>query len=406
MSALLAVSLGLLTGAIPLEVSDEPDGLELLTVRTGPEQECHVRLVVRAGAAQDPPKLSGMAHVLEHITLSKHINWSSNLELNAATFSDATIYTINTDADDCAAQLESLLRHVSDPDLLAQRLNRERDVISHEERLRTGLRRDPGLDSLLSSSSIQAVLGTTSTRAAIAPDTLQQFFMKHYQPANMTLIVVSALSTEAVRGAIHRGFRLPPSMPDEKVARRVPALALPIQGPSLVRGSVTTAVRMPSPKGCGLLGSLLELRLMDPSGQEVVTTQVVCLLRAGAHWLVISSAGEDLDRERVAQRTWKLVTRAKVAAVTRAERKLLERRAASAAKVIPTARGADQVAEDLAQYARWYTGAQIAGFVPRTSPEFDEDLLDLQRLAPSLIDTNTVIWGYQPDETAEIRPEP
>lgn len=405
MSAAAMLALGLLTGAIPLEVSDEPDGLELLTVRTGPEQECHVRLVVRAGAAQDPAKLSGMAHVVEHILLSRHFKWSSNLELNGATFSDATIFTINTGTEDCETQLESLLRYVSDPDLLVKRLDRERDVISHEERMRTGLRRDPGLDSLLSSSSLQALLGTNFTRAAITPDTLQQFFMKHYQPANMTLIVVSPLAPEEVRSAIHRGFRLPPSMPDEKVARRVPAVALPIQGPSLVRGSVTTAVRVPSPKGCQLLGSLLELRLMDPSGQEVVTTQAVCLLRAGAHWLVISSTGEDVDRERVAQRTWKLVTGAKVATVGKAERKLLERRLA-ASKEIPTARGADQVAEDLAQYARWYTGAQIAEFLPPTSPGFDAELSDLQRLAPSLIDLNTVIWGYQPDDATEVQPDP
>lgn len=397
----LPILVAALLGGIPLEVSNEPDGMEILNVQTPPEHECHVRMVVRAGATHDPVKMSGLSHLIEHVVLARHVSWNSNVQLNAATFSDATVFSASADGESCEEQLESLLRFVSDPNLLMEQLNRERSVIDHEERFRTGLRRGPALDSLLSSSSVEAVLGTGLTRAAITAEAAQQFYLRHYHPANMTLVVVSPLSMAAIRGAIDRGFRLPPSRPDERAERRVPSLSLPIQGPSLTRGSVTTALRLPGPKGCALLGELIELRLLNQARDEIVSTSTECLLRAGAHWLVVSSSGSDIDREKVAQQTWKLLTGKKVAPLTRAERGVLERRCACTRKGLSSAIKADELAEDLSQYARWYPGEAIAAFLKPSPPGLDAEFIDVRDLASALVPRNTVIWGYQPDDDAE-----
>ncbi|MBE9008347.1 insulinase family protein [Fortiea sp. LEGE XX443] len=176
---------------------------------------------VRAGAAREPEPWFGMAHFLEHMifkgtaTLAPGV-FDHNIEnrggvSNAATSHDYAHYCVTTAApylEDTLPYLAELLVNAAIPD---DEFWRERDVVLEEIR---SCNDDPdwlGFQSLIKNIYHyhpygRSVLGTEIELMQHSPDDMRCFHRAHYQPENMTVVVVGGIEQEKARELVNCSF--------------------------------------------------------------------------------------------------------------------------------------------------------------------------------------------------------
>ncbi|NEQ96029.1 MAG: insulinase family protein [Cyanothece sp. SIO2G6] len=185
---------------------------------------------VKAGAREEPGAWSGMAHFLEHMIFKgsdrippgyfDYIIENHGGTTNAATSHDYTHFFINVatphlaSALDCFAEL--LLRSAIPDDEFI----RERDVVLEE--LNQSLD-DPdwvGFQALMESVYPshpygRSVLGTEETLLGQNPEDMRQFHHHHYQPENMTIVVVGDVDWSETIDLVSQSFShfCPPPAP-------------------------------------------------------------------------------------------------------------------------------------------------------------------------------------------------
>ncbi|MDB9304612.1 pitrilysin family protein [Nodularia spumigena CS-591/12] len=176
---------------------------------------------VRAGATLEPKPWFGMAHFLEHMifkgtaTLAPGM-FDHNIETrggvsNAATSYDYAHYTLTTAASylaDTLPHLGDLLINATIPD---DEFIRERDVVLEEIR---SYNDDPdwiGFQAL--NQSIyqnhpygRSVLGTEGELMQHSPAAMRCFHRAHYQPQNMTVVVVGGIAQESAWELVNKSF--------------------------------------------------------------------------------------------------------------------------------------------------------------------------------------------------------
>ncbi|MEA5559493.1 M16 family metallopeptidase, partial [Nodularia spumigena] len=176
---------------------------------------------VRAGATLEPKPWFGMAHFLEHMifkgtaTLAPGM-FDHNIETrggvsNAATSYDYAHYTLTTAASylaDTLPHLGELLINAAIPD---DEFIRERDVVLEEIR---SCNDDPdwiGFQAL--NQSIyqnhpygRSVLGTERELMQQSPAAMRCFHRAHYQPQNMTVVVVGGIAQESAWELVNNSF--------------------------------------------------------------------------------------------------------------------------------------------------------------------------------------------------------
>ncbi|MBE9202019.1 MULTISPECIES: pitrilysin family protein [unclassified Nodularia (in: cyanobacteria)] len=176
---------------------------------------------VRAGAILEPKPWFGMAHFLEHMifkgtaTLAPGM-FDHNIETrggvsNAATSYDYAHYTVTTAAPylaDTLPHLGELLINATIPD---DEFIRERDVVLEEIR---SCNDDPdwiGFQAL--NQSIyqnhpygRSVLGTELELMQNSPAAMRCFHRAHYQPENMTVVVVGGIAQESAWELVNKSF--------------------------------------------------------------------------------------------------------------------------------------------------------------------------------------------------------
>ncbi|AFY43525.1 pitrilysin family protein [Nostoc sp. PCC 7107] len=190
---------------------------------------------VRAGAAREPEQWFGMAHFLEHMifkgtaTLAPG-DFDHKIEnrggvSNAATSHDYAHYCVTTAAPylaDTLPCLAELLVNASIPD---GEFLRERDVVLEEIR---SCQDDPdwlGFQSLIKNIYQhhpygRSVLGTEMELMQQSPDDMRCFHRAHYQPENMTVVVVGGIEQAKAWELVNCSFanfteplNCPPSIP-------------------------------------------------------------------------------------------------------------------------------------------------------------------------------------------------
>jgi zinc protease len=170
---------------------------------------------VGVGSAQDPVGREGLAHVLEHLAFRAKPTGSSRawnqLEfagvgaLNAFTSFDNTMY-FDLGSKDLLPKLlaiESarLLNPLAGID--QQTFDVEREVVRNELRQRGENEVGPALAFLQeavfppSHHSSRPVVGTHQSLSAITLDDLKKFVATHYQPANMTMLILGDVGVSA-----------------------------------------------------------------------------------------------------------------------------------------------------------------------------------------------------------------
>lgn len=177
---------------------------------------------VKAGAVREPDRWSGMAHFLEHMVFKgtdkvppgefDQVVENTGGMTNAATSHDYAHFFITTAVpylEDTLPYLAELLLSASIPD---DEFERERDVVIEEIR---GAYDNPdwlGFQALLESIYQchpygRPVLGTEEKLWQHSPEDMRRFHASHYQPENMTVVVVGGVSQIAALELVQRSFQ-------------------------------------------------------------------------------------------------------------------------------------------------------------------------------------------------------
>jgi predicted Zn-dependent peptidase len=196
---------------------------------------------VKAGAAVEPEAWSGMAHFLEHMIFKgtprlapgsfDQIIETRGGSTNAATSHDYAHFFISTAAADFAEtlpHLADLLLHAVIPDA---EFERERHVVLEEIRQSYDDPDSIGFQALLSTLYPthpygQPILGDAASLLERTPQEMRWFHQAHYQPDNMTVVVVGDVSWEQALEQVSRGFAEFPTRAD--CPRPSPSPELPL----------------------------------------------------------------------------------------------------------------------------------------------------------------------------------
>jgi predicted Zn-dependent peptidase len=206
----------------PADVFRLANGLTVIHQHLPATPAVVVDVWVRAGAIIEPDEWCGMAHFLEHMIFKGTQRlapgmFDSLIECrggvsNAATSHDYAHFFITTAAqylEDTLPALADLLLHPTIPD---EEFVRERDVVLEEIR---SCYDDPdwiGFQALSESVYQQhpygrPILGTEIQLMESSPQQMRCFHAAHYQPENMTVVIVGGVERESALNLVNQSFQ-------------------------------------------------------------------------------------------------------------------------------------------------------------------------------------------------------
>ena len=210
-----------MNAAFPASVFKLDNGLTLIHQEIPTTPVVVADVWVRAGAHLEKEPCFGMAHFLEHMifkgtaTLAPGV-FDQKIEnrggvTNAATSHDYAHYSLTTAAvhlEDTLPHLGELLLNAAIPE---DEFSRERDVVLEEIRQSHD---DPdwiGFHALISSVYQhhpygRSVLGSEQELMQQSPEIMRCFHRNHYQPENMTVVIVGGIPEESAVKLVKRTF--------------------------------------------------------------------------------------------------------------------------------------------------------------------------------------------------------
>ena len=262
--------------ATPFELSN---GMKILVIEDHRAPVVTHMLWFRVGGTDDPPGLSGAAHLFEHLMfkgtktvppgeLSKTVARNGGQD-NAFTTHDYTAYFQRIAKDRLPLMMELEADRMANLDLSEMNVLTERDVVLEERRLR--VESDP---QSLATEQMEAALHTTHPygrpvigwMAEISTMNRVQaldFYKSHYAPNNATLIVAGDVTPDEVRRLAQEKYgkvepRMlaprpnvppPPRLSEARLEFAIPGTKLPqliryYRAPSYVSGPKGTAEAM------------------------------------------------------------------------------------------------------------------------------------------------------------------
>lgn len=196
-----------------------PNGMRLLVDPRGAADVVAIYLWINVGSADEPEGLDGAAHLVEHMvfkgTRSHGVGEVSAAieavggDLNAWTSFEETVFHATVPTAGVGVAIGVLAEMLREARFDRDELERERLVVIEEIR---GGEDDPGL-VLSEATWAQAfpghpygrtIIGSAASVAAMAPEALEGFYRRHYQPANACLAVAGPVDVDAVRALAER----------------------------------------------------------------------------------------------------------------------------------------------------------------------------------------------------------
>jgi zinc protease len=261
----------------PRIVTDRLDNGFSYIVRRHPtaERRIGIWLHVATGSLNETETTRGIAHYLEHLAFNGSANFPPGAlvpffesigltfgrDQNAFTTLEQTTYQIVVPAGNADA-LDKAVLFMSDVagrlDLTAIEVERERQIILEEKRVRAGASQrvqDQVIERLAPESTLgrRMPIGTEATLRKISAADLRAFYAHWYVPSNMTLIVVGDTDPAAIGALVARHFGSFPPAPRPAplrvgVAPTKGARAILATDPELTHGDVSlTRVSPPRP---------------------------------------------------------------------------------------------------------------------------------------------------------------
>ncbi len=210
------------TPLFPASLTTLDNGLTVIHQQTPATPVAAVDVWMKAGAVLEPDEWSGMAHFLEHMifkgtdqippgVFDREVEHRGGVT-NAATSYDYAHYFITTAAqylDETLPYLAEILLNAAIPEA---EFDRERDVVLEEIR-QSYDNPDCVAFQILTETVYQnhpygrPILGTEDLLMQRSPEEMRSFHRTHYQPENMTVVVVGDLDRDAALQLVDRNFR-------------------------------------------------------------------------------------------------------------------------------------------------------------------------------------------------------
>ena len=198
------------------------NGLTLIHQEVATAPAVIVDVWVRAGAIAEPETWSGMAHFLEHMIFKgsdrllpgqfDQIVENRGGLTNAATSYDYAHYYINTAAEHLSETLPCLAELLTQAAIPDEEFALERDVVLEEIRQSQDSPDTIGFQALMANLYRQhpygrAVLGDPAELMQRSPEDMRSFHRAHYQPENMTVIVIGNVDSATALDLVERSFK-------------------------------------------------------------------------------------------------------------------------------------------------------------------------------------------------------
>jgi zinc protease len=205
----------------PANVWKLNNGLTVIHQRISATPVVALDVWVKAGATLEPDSWSGMAHFLEHMIFKgtdaiAPVEFDQIIEnrggvTNAATSHDYAHFYVTAAADylvETTQPLAELLLRASIPD---SEFDRERDVVLEEIRQAQD---DPdwlGFQAMMETvyqrhPYRRSVLGTEELLMSLTPHEMRCFHRSHYQPENMTVVIVGGIEEAQAMDVTAKAF--------------------------------------------------------------------------------------------------------------------------------------------------------------------------------------------------------
>lgn len=197
------------------------NGLTLIHQHVPATPAVTVDVWTNAGAAVEPEPWAGMAHFLEHMIFKgtelllpgqfDQVIENRGGVTNAATSHDYAHFYINTAAADLPETLPCLAELLLNAAIPDKEFELERDVVLEEIRQSLDDPDGLGFQSLLETTYQRhpygrPVLGYAEGLLERSPQEMRSFHRAHYQPENMTVVVVGDIAWEPTLELVNRHF--------------------------------------------------------------------------------------------------------------------------------------------------------------------------------------------------------
>ncbi|MCL1473908.1 M16 family metallopeptidase [Argonema antarcticum] len=206
----------------PADVFRLENGLTVIHQYISATPVAVVDVWVRAGAIREPNEWSGMAHFLEHMIFKgtdqvlpgvfDQIVENRGGVTNAATSHDYAHFFITTAVPYLADTLPYLAELLLNASIPADEFSRERDVVLEEIRQAQDNPDWLGFQALMESVYEchpygRPVLGTEMHLLNHSPEEMRSFHSCHYQPENMTVVIVGGVDRESALDMVEQSFQ-------------------------------------------------------------------------------------------------------------------------------------------------------------------------------------------------------
>ncbi|MEO1209141.1 MAG: pitrilysin family protein [Cyanobacteria bacterium J06638_20] len=229
--------------SFPAEIYTLENGLTVIFQQTA-SPVVAVDVWARAGAIAEPEAWAGMAHFLEHMIFKgteqlppgafDYVIERYGGVTNAATSHDYAHFFINTTATHLPETLPYLAELLLNAAIADEEFDRERDVVLEEMRQAED---DPDWLGFQALSELifqnhpygRPILGTPDHLLKMLPEEMRAFHRKHYQPENLTVVIVGDTprdTTLALVDNLFGAFAPPPPFPSLTIAAEPPIVGI------------------------------------------------------------------------------------------------------------------------------------------------------------------------------------
>jgi zinc protease len=208
-----------------IDIGELDNGLTYyLAENNTPESKVYIRLLIKAGTINEEDSQQGVAHFLEHMafngtknyplhtlfTALENIGITSSIDVNAATYYENTIYTLNlpnNDKETLDLALNIISDWVSHITISNDELNNERGIILEEWRAYLGPitrlhNKKMAIEMAGSQYVMRSILGEPNSIETISRQQLIDFYKKWYRPDNISIIVAGDINTTEIKKLI------------------------------------------------------------------------------------------------------------------------------------------------------------------------------------------------------------
>lgn len=205
-----------------------PNGLRVLVHSRPQSQTVTTELWYRVGSRHERPGATGLAHFLEHLLFKgtqrlkkgeiDRLTYRNGGSNNAYTGNDFTTYVFNFPRRSWETALKVEADRMRNTRFDPKEFEAERKVVMEERRQSEDdpeqrLSEELTAISLLNHPYRNPVVGWMDDLKRVTMTDVREFYLKHYVPANATLVIIGGVTPDEAFGATERAFRGVPKLP-------------------------------------------------------------------------------------------------------------------------------------------------------------------------------------------------